>query len=118
MLIKRYETNKPFLQKSKFRSSFVLDEKDKAYIAQKGMETMNNHAVEFITKRLAPMKPAKDGKQTPYSGHPVFKAQHATGTCCRKCLEKWYSIPKGTELDQEQIHAISGILTEWIKEQI
>ncbi len=28
-------------------------------------------------------EPRNDGKQTPFRGHPVFTAQHATATCCR-----------------------------------
>ena len=34
--------------------------------------------------------------------HPVFVAQHATGTCCRKCLSKWHRINYGTELNADE----------------
>ena len=44
-----------------------------------------------LNQRLADAYPANDGRQTPMRNHPVFIAQHATGTCCRKCLEKWPS---------------------------
>jgi hypothetical protein len=46
------------------------------------------HAADFIDKRLAPAYPTNDGKQTPMRKHPVFVAQHATGTCGRGCLEE------------------------------
>ena len=36
------------LQTSKFRSSFHLKEKDKAYIRDKGMDTIRLHADDFI----------------------------------------------------------------------
>ena len=52
----------------------------------------------IVDRRLAPAQPDKDGRQTPYRGHPVFVAQHATATCCRGCLEKWHGIAKGHEL--------------------
>ncbi|MEV6649888.1 DUF4186 family protein [Streptomyces sp. NPDC051219] len=42
------------------------------------------------------------GKQTPYGGHPVFVAQHATATCCRTCLQRWHQIPKGRELSRTE----------------
>ena len=71
------------LSKSKFRSSFHLSEKDKAYIEEKGIETIRLHATDLITSRLAPQYIANDGKQTPMKGHPVFIAQHATACCCR-----------------------------------
>ena len=80
------------LSKSKFRSSFHLKEKDIEYINKVGIEKIMQHAKDFIKTRLAPKYIPNDGKQTPMKGHPVFIAQHATATCCRKCLNKWYKI--------------------------
>lgn len=71
------------LSKSQFRSRFSLKEKDFEYIQKKGIATIRSHAYDFIHKRLAPAVIPNDGKQTPMRGHPVFIAQHATGTCCR-----------------------------------
>ena len=74
------------LAKSDFRSKFKLKQKDKDYIFQKGLNTIEQHAYDFISKRLAPADIPNDGKQTPMKGHPVFIAQHATACCCRGCL--------------------------------
>ena len=63
------------------------------------MEAIERAAGELIERRLAPAAPVNDGKQTPYRGHPVFVAQHATATCCRGCLAKWHGIARGHELD-------------------
>ena len=90
------------LAKSDFRSKFKLKQKDKDYIFQKGLNTIEQHAYDFISKRLAPADIPNDGKQTPMKGHPVFIAQHATACCCRGCLSKWHKIPKGIELTQSQ----------------
>lgn len=105
------------LGESGFRSGFFLDGKDKAYIREKGMDTIRQHAADFVAKRLAPAEPENDGKQTPMRGHPVFKAQHATGCCCRGCLAKWHGIPKGRPLSQNEQDYIVGILMEWIRRQ-
>ena len=88
------------LSKSKFRSSFRLSAQDKAYIAEKGMDTIRRHAEDFVRQKLAPAEPLNDGKQTPMHGHPVFKAMHATACCCRGCLNKWYRVPKGVPLTE------------------
>ncbi len=105
------------LSKSTFRSRFHLKEKDLDYIKEKGFPVIKKHAQDFICQRLAPSFPKNDGKQTPMKGHPVFIAQHATATCCRGCLEKWYHIPKGRELtEKEQIFVVS-IIMEWIKKE-
>ena len=87
------------LDNSKFRSSFHLKQKDIDYINEKGLDTIRQHAEEFIAKREAPAYIANDGKQTPMRGHPVFIAQHATATCCRDCIRKWHknATGKGTK---------------------
>ena len=86
------------LKKSDFRSKFHLKETDKKYVTDKGMDTIERHAEDFVTKRLAPAIIPNDGKQTPMRGHPVFIGQHATACCCRGCLYKWHRIPQGREL--------------------
>jgi hypothetical protein len=65
------------LKKSKFRSKFHLSQKDRDYIATKGLETIKEHAFQFINSRIAPAYPKNDSKQTPMKNHPVFIAQHA-----------------------------------------
>lgn len=106
------------LAKSDFRSKFKLKQKDKDYIFQKGLNTIEQHAYDFISKRLAPANIPNDGKQTPMKGHPVFIAQHATACCCRGCLSKWHKIPKGIELTQSQQDYVVKIIMEWIKRQL
>ncbi len=103
------------LSKSAFRSKFHLGEKEKAYLEEKGFKTIEDHAYDFIRKRLSPSFILNDGKQTPMRGHPVFIAQHATATCCRSCLNKWYHIPKGRNLTEEEITFIVSLIMAWIK---
>ena len=103
------------LSNSRFRSSFYLRKKEKTYIDKNGMEKIKEHAYDFIKNKLAPAYPDNDGAQTPMKNHPVFIAQHATGTCCRGCLEKWHKIPKGVELTDNQINYVVALIMEWIK---
>lgn len=106
------------LSHSKFRSSFHLKAKDKEYIKQKGIEKVESHAYDFLRKRLAPAYIPNDGRQTPMKGHPVFIAEHATATCCRNCLYKWYKIPKGRELTEEEITVLVKVIMAWIKKEL
>ena len=106
------------LAKSAFRSRFRLTQKDKSYIVSKGMATIRRHAIDFVTKRLAPAVIPNDGKQTPMRGHPVFLAQHATGCCCRSCLSKWHHIPAGRQLTEEEQQYIVAVLMTWIERQL
>ena len=82
---------------------------------QKGLDKIQEHAQDFIEKRLAPAVIPNDGKQTPMRGHPVFIAQHATATCCRGCLEKWHKIRAGKELTPRQKEYIVHVIMLWIK---
>ncbi len=106
------------LNKSKFRSSFHLKEKDILYINNKGIDTIRNHAIDFINNRLSSANILNDGKQTPYKGHPVFIAEHATATCCRGCLEKWHHIPKNIELTTENKKYIIELIMTWIRKEM
>ena len=118
-IVGNQELNQVFmrLSRSQFRSRFHLKQKEIDYINQKGIATIRQHAYDFITKRLAPAKIINDGKQTPMKGHPVFIAQHATATCCRKCLYKWHHIKPNQELTSQQIEYIVNVIMEWIERE-
>ena len=105
------------LGRSKFRSRLRLAGKEAEYLQNKGLETILLHARDFVTRRLADAEPVNDGKQTPMRNHPVFVAQHATGTCCRGCLAKWHGIPKGRQLTQQQVDYIIEVLRRWLAGQ-
>ena len=103
------------LKKSSFRSKFRLTQKDRDYITAKGLETIRDHAFQFINTRVAPDFPNNDGKQTPMRGHPVFIAQHATATCCRGCISKWHGIEKGRALSGKEVDYVVALIMRWIE---
>ena len=105
------------LKRSKFRSSFRLRNYMFSYIEEKGMDTIERHCEDFIEKNLSMIDLAKDGHQTPMKGHPVFIAEHATGTCCRSCLEKWHKIPKNRPLTEKEKRYIKALIITWIEEE-
>lgn len=103
------------LTRSPFRQRQRLGAADAAYLRERGIDDVLRHAEEFVARRLAPAEPARDGKQTPWRGHPVFVAQHATATCCRGCLQKYHGIPKCAPLtDEQQAHVIAA-LERWLR---
>ena len=106
------------LGNSKFRSSFYLKQKDIDYINEKGIDTIRQHARDFIAKREAPAVIPNDGKQTPMKGHPVFIAQHATATCCRECIWKWHKMQPGRKLSQVQQDYLVDVIMTWIQQEI
>lgn len=102
---------------SAFRRRFRLSAKEQVYLRGRGMEAVLSHARDFVGARLAPAQPLNDGKQTPFRGHPVFVAQHATATCCRSCLAKWHGIPAGRPLAQYESEHVVMAIARWLSEQ-
>jgi hypothetical protein len=105
------------ITKQRFRSKFHLYARDRATVELRGLETIRQHAHDLIGKKLAPAEPYKDGKQTPYRGHPVFVAQHATGTCCRTCLQRNHEIPKGRSLTAAERDYVVDVICRWIERE-
>ncbi|GAB6967753.1 hypothetical protein JCM25156A_17900 [Komagataeibacter kakiaceti JCM 25156] len=100
---------------SRFRARFHLGRAEHAYLASRGLTEVMAHAATFIATRLAPAHPARDGRQTPWRGHPVFIAQHATGTCCRGCVAKWHAMPAGQPLDAGQQAYLLAVIQAWLR---
>ena len=103
------------LGRSEFRRRFRLGGKEADYLEDKGLAAIVEHARDFVVKRLADAEPANDGKQTPMKNHPVFIAQHATATCCRKCLAKWHRIAKGKALTGDEIDYVVAVIERWLR---
>ncbi|WP_338333053.1 DUF4186 domain-containing protein [Acetobacter sp. LMG 32666] len=106
------------LARSAFRRRFHLNTQDLAYLREKGLPLVLEHGQDFIARRLAPAVPLKDGRQTPWKGHPVFVAQHATGTCCRSCLAKWHALPSGRRLSEAEQNYILSVLAQWLAREL
>ena len=106
------------LDRSSFRRRFHLSAALRRYIERKGMDAIRRHAEDFVRIRLAPAHPASDGRQTPMRGHPVFVAQHATATCCRGCLNRWWKVPLGVALSQDRQAKVVGLIMAWIEREM
>jgi len=105
------------IAKHPFRSKFHLRAHERAFVELRGIETVRTHARDFVDQRLAPAAPRNDGKQTPWGGHPVFRAQHATATCCRTCLRKGHGIEKGRELDDSEREYVVDVIARWVERE-
>lgn len=58
----------------------------------------------------------RDGTQTPMNKHNIiYFAQHATATCCRKCMKYWYEIPFERELTLEEVEYFEDLIYKYIE---
>lgn len=99
---------------STFRAGFHLNAADRAYARARGRGLIAAHAHDLLAGRIGAAHPRNDGRQTPYRGHPVFTAQHATATCCRGCVQKWHGIPEGQELTAVELDRLVALVMAWI----
>lgn len=106
------------LARSAFRRKFRLQGRELAYLQTWGLPHVMKQAEELIRKRVAPATIPNDGRQTPWRNHPVFVAQHATGTCCRGCVAKTYGIEKGHALEPAELAHLLAAIERWLQAQL
>lgn len=105
------------LRQSEFRSGQKLGTREARVLADKSLSVVCEQARQIVRQRLGAAIPRRDGRQTPWRGHPVFVAQHATATCCRGCLEKWHFIGRGQPLTNDQVDYIVAVIRQWLRLQ-
>ena len=61
---------------------------------------------------------AWDGRQTPMEGNVIFYAQHATATCCRKCMLYWHGINVDRPLSQDEHEYCLFLVERFLDERL
>jgi len=95
-----------------------IDERAINHARRKGSQGMREAAEKRIRNSVADAKPFRDGMQTPKEGNALYYAQHATATCCRKCIEDWHGIPSGQALTDDQIVYFVELIMLYIQERL
>lgn len=108
------------LRKERIRHYFwhaEFDERAVRHARRKGKRGMRSAAATRIL-RSAGTDNGFDGRQTPMSGNTLYYAQHATATCCRKCVEEWHAIPRGRPLDEDERAYLTELVLRYIDERL
>jgi hypothetical protein len=97
-----------------------IDERAVNHAKRKGLYGMRLAVESRIKKSVGPANPAYDGRQTPMegSGNAIYYAQHATASCCRKCLEYWHGIRQGRTLAKKEIDYLVELVMVYIRERL
>lgn len=96
-----------------------IDERAVAHARRKGWVGMRIAAEKRLRSSVG--KAANtffDGRQTPLKENALFYAQHATATCCRKCIEAWHGIPHDQELSEEEIAYFTQLLMLYVEDRL
>jgi uncharacterized protein DUF4186 len=95
-----------------------FDQKAINHALRKGKKGMRAAAENRIRRSVGPAEPAFDGRQTPKSGNLIYYAQHATATCCRKCIQEWHGINMGEALAEQQISYFADLIMLFIDDRM
>jgi len=95
-----------------------FDPRAKNYARRKGRLALKIAAEHRIRKSVGPVEPFRDGTQTGKTGNPIYYGQHATATCCRKCIEYWHGIERGRELTEEEIGYFAALVNMFLDERL
>lgn len=95
-----------------------IDSKAVIHAQKKGKISIRVAAEKRIRSSVGPAQPFHDGYQTPKSGNALYYAQHATASCCRKCIEEWHGIPRGQQLTEEQIMYLVDLIMLYLQERL
>jgi Domain of unknown function (DUF4186) len=88
---------------------------------RKGKRGLREAVRRHLEGAIGPANPFKDGMQTTMKDDAptiIPFAQHATATCCRKCLEYWHGIPTGQALTPQQLDYCTELVFLFIDERI
>lgn len=91
-----------------------FDEASKKQAKKLGLQELKARVRELLEKKIGPAKIFRDGIQTKKEGSAIFYAQHATATCCRKCLEYWYGIAANRELTKDELDFCEGLVFAYL----
>lgn len=97
-----------------------IDLKAVKHARRTGKVGLQAAAEKRIRKSVGPTEPPFDGRQTRKegSGNIIYYAQHATASCCRKCIEEWHGIPRGRELTEDEITYLTTLTMLYVGEQL
>ena len=94
----------------------TIDRKAVDHARRKGISGLREATEARLRKYVGPPRSQlfRDGMQTPLSGNVIFYAQHATATCCRKCIEAWHGIERERPLSEKELGYMNDLIMHYI----
>lgn len=93
------------------------------YVHRKGRRALRDALEKRIRQSVGPSQPFRDGAQTPFESPTegrmaLYYAQHATASCCRKCIVVWHGIPKGIALSDGDVRYLTQLGMEYFARRL
>jgi hypothetical protein len=94
-----------------------FDEEARNDALRRGRDGLRARVRGALKAGIGAAKPWRDGNQTPMVDSAINYARHATATCCRKCLEYWYNIPRGHPLTEAELGFCEALILTYLDER-
>jgi hypothetical protein len=91
-----------------------FDAKSRKQAQELGLDGLKSRIRPLLEKKIGPKKIVRDGTQTKKEGSAIYYAQHATATCCRKCLEYWHGIERNRDLTKNELDYCEGLVAAYL----
>ena len=91
-----------------------FDEKSLTFAKRHGRNGLEEKIPKRIKTCIGKAKPYRNG-YTPWEGNPIYFAQHATASCCRRCCEYWHGIAQGNPLVKAEIEYLSELAKRYFE---
>ena len=83
-----------------------------------GKNGLQEAILKRMTDDIGSINPWNNGI-TPYTGNLIYYAQHATGTCCRRCMEYWFKFPKrDVALTDNQVQYSTDLINLYLSKRV
>lgn len=103
-----------------FWCDIPLTPKATAFARKLGRSGILVAAHDRIQTKLQEPGTFADWGQTPFEdrGNAVHFAQHATATCCRRCMEVWHAIPRDGVLSADDIKYFAQLIFRYVVDRL
>lgn len=85
---------------------------------RKGRTILHEAAARRINASVMHTDNPREGRQTPMEGNTIYYAQHATASCCRRCIEYWHGIPTDRDLTDEEARYLTTLVIDYLDERL
>lgn len=105
----------------KFFWNLTLGETTRKSSFKKGAVKLKVQVGKQLASAVGRGRHPREGRQTPMledDPNPINYAQHATATCCRRCMSYWHGIPEGRELDTGELEYAERLVSRYLEEKL
>ncbi len=109
------------LRQEKIRSHYwqkPFDDKALERARKKGRQGVLDAIAPRLRSAIGRKANGFDGRQTKLEGFVICYAQHATATCCRKCLSYWHDIPADRDLQPGELAYCEALVAAYLNERL